>query len=62
METLRAIYVRAVRQSGGLRIAVTAECDTDLSKLKTQYPDAEFDNCDGEQTCLLVIKTGGERV
>ncbi len=62
MEALRALYVRAVRKSSGLRAAVTVECDADLSKLKTQYPDAEFDSCCGEQTCLLVIKTGGDRV
>ena len=62
MESLRALYVRVVQQGRGLRIAVTAECDADLSRLKAQYPDVEFDSCGGEQTCLLAIQTGGERV
>ncbi|MDO5591214.1 MAG: hypothetical protein Q4F98_09235 [Lachnospiraceae bacterium] len=60
IDSLRTIDVRIVRRHDGLRIAVTAECDTDLSKLCTEYPEAEFDNYDGEQTCLLQIGTGGE--
>ena len=60
MDGLRSLNVRTVRRSDGLRIAVTAECDTDLSVLSEQYPQAEFENFDGEQTCLLTLDTGGD--
>ncbi len=60
MDGLRSLNVRAVRRSGGLRITVTAECDADLSVLSQQYPQAEFESFDGEQTCLLTLDEGGD--
>ncbi len=60
MDGLKTLNVRAVRRSGGLRITVTAECDADLSVLSQQYPQAEFESIDGEQTCLLILDTGGD--
>ena len=60
MDSLKTLNVRTVRRSDGLRIAVTAESDTDLSVLSEQYPQAEFENFDGEQTCLLTLDAGGD--
>ncbi len=60
MDGLRSLDVRAVRRSDGLRIAVTAECNTDLSVLSERYPQAEFESFDGEQTCLLTVNVGGD--
>lgn len=60
MDGLKTLNVRTVRRSDGLRITVTAECDADLSVLSQQYPQAEFENFDGEQTCLLTLDTGGD--
>ncbi len=60
MDGLRSLDVRAVRRSDGLRITVTAECDADLSLLSEQYPQAEFEKLDGEQTCLITLDAGGD--
>ncbi len=60
MDGLRSMDVRAVRRSDGLRIAVTVECNKDLSVLSEQYPQAEFESLDGEQTCLLTVNAGGD--
>ncbi len=60
MSGLRSVDVRAVQRNDGLRITVTAECDADLSLLSEKYPEAEFDNYDGEQTCLLSLHAGGD--
>lgn len=59
MEHLHSLNIRAVSRNDDLRLVITAECDSDLSILHNRYPDAQFDNYDGEQTCLLIIQTGG---
>lgn len=60
IDGLKTLDVRAVRRSDGLRIAVTVECDADLSTISEQYPQAKFENVDGEQTCLLTFDAGGD--
>lgn len=59
IEHLHSLNIRAVSKNDGLRLVITAECDSDLSILHDRYPDAQFDNYNGEQTCLLIIQTGG---
>ncbi len=60
MDGLRALDVRVSSRSDGLRITITAECNADLSQLSRRYQEADFDNFDGEQTCLLIVRKGGE--
>lgn len=58
--SLRSINIRAVQLDGRLRIAISLQCDADLSALKVSYPAAEFEKDEDEWTCLLVLGTGGD--
>ncbi len=60
MEKLHSLYVRTAARNEGLRITITAESDADLSGIRKQYPDAEFERYDDEQTCMLVLRKRGE--
>ena len=60
MDGLRSLDTRVVERTEGLRIALTLECNKDISFLKKIYPDALFDNYEGEQTCLLTLRRGGD--
>lgn len=60
LDSLRSVNVRISRFGGRRRIAVTLECEAELSALARDYPGAELDNDEGEWTCLLTLGTGGE--
>lgn len=60
LDSLRSVNVRISRIGGRRRIAVTLECEAELSALARDYPGAELDNDEGEWTCLLTLGTGGE--
>ena len=57
MDGLRSLDIRIVQRSEGLRMIINVECDADLSALREQYRDAEFDDYDGEQTCMLTLRS-----
>ncbi len=57
MDGLRSLDIRIVQRSEGLRMIINVECDADLSALREQYRDAEFDDHDGEQTCMLTLRS-----
>ena len=60
LDSLRSVNARISRIGGRRRIAVTLECEAELSALARDYPGAELDNDEGEWTCLLTLGTGGE--
>ena len=60
LDSMRSVNVRISRIGGRRRIAVTLECEAELSALARDYPGAEIDNDEGEWTCLLTLGTGGE--
>ena len=58
LDSMRSVNVRISRIGGRRRIAVTLECEAELSALARDYPGAELDNDEGEWTCLLTLGTG----